>query len=320
MRPRAISPLVCAVAVLGAAIGHAADRPISGDQLKIKTDGEHSQIVFTSRDPGFLFPAATDDPSTNGAVVEIFPATVTGLSLTMPPGVGKPGWAVKTTGGAFYKFNNASAPAGISVVKTAVIKQGKQLKLLARQSPAAPHALQAVAVRITTGTTRNCALFDGASVKRNELGYFLAKKAPAPAIADCSDASLGMPTCDMGPAPTCGGYCGGDAVCTAAGSTCKCVSPSAPCGDTYPTCNGVCPVGEECVAGTDWQYGCGCIAVGASPCGGETAPMCSGGSCVIDQQCESIGGFCRCFPDGICNCPSGYSCEIHPPAFSCVPG
>lgn len=317
MRPRALSPLVCAVAVLLASVAHTADRPITGDQLKIKTDGVRSQIVFSSKDPGFLFPSPADAPSTNGAVVEILPATVTGISMTLPPGVGKPGWAVKETGIPFYKFNNPSAPDGISVVKTALIKQGKQIKLMARQGLAAPGALQAVAVRITSGATRNCALFGVGSIKHDEAGYFLAKKAPAPAIADCSDASLGVPNCAVGPAPTCGGHCAGDGVCTANGSTCRCISPSDPCGGTFPTCNGVCPVGEECFAGVTFT-GCGCLPIGSTPCGGTTPPAC-GGSCVPGQACESAYGQCSCFPNGICDCPPGFSCELNPPAFFCVP-
>jgi len=315
MRPRAISLLVCAAAALVASFAHAADQPISGDQLKIKTDGVRSQIVFISKDPGFLFPGPADAPSSNGAVVEILPATVTGISWTLPPGIGKPGWAAKTTGIPFYKFNNQSAPDGISVVKTGLIKQGKQIKLLARQGLAAPGALQAVAVRITTGTTRNCALFGVGTIKRDEAGYFLAKKAPAPAIADCSDASLGVPNCDVGPAPACGGTCSGDGVCTAAGSICRCVSPSGPCGDTYPTCNGVCPVGDECLHN---GAGCLCLPIGSTACGETSAPVCGGG-CADGLQCESVVNFgCNCFPDGICDCPSGFSCSLQPPAFFCV--
>ncbi|MEO6029561.1 MAG: hypothetical protein ABIR79_22070 [Candidatus Binatia bacterium] len=84
MRPRTISLLVCAVAVLVACVAHAADQPISGDQLKIKTDGVRSQIIFISKDPGFLFPGPADAPSSNGAVVEILPATVTGISCRRP--------------------------------------------------------------------------------------------------------------------------------------------------------------------------------------------------------------------------------------------
>ncbi len=317
MRPRAVSPLVCAVAVLVASVAHAADQPISGDLLKIKSSGGRAQIVFKSKDAGFLFPGAADAPSTNGAVVEIIPATVGPVSMTLPAGVGKPGWSIKTTGIPYYKFGNSDAPDGISAVNSALIKEGKQITLVARQGFSGSGVMRAVAVRITVGTIRYCAFFDAGSVKRDRVQDFLAKKAPAPAIADCSDASLGVPNCNVGPAPTCGGHCAGDGVCTANGGTCRCVSPSDSCGGTFPTCNGVCPVGEECFAGATFT-GCGCLPVGSTSCGGTTPPAC-GGSCIPGEACESASGQCGCFPNGICDCPPGHSCELHPPAFFCVP-
>jgi hypothetical protein len=304
--------------VLGARGARAADRAISGQTLKIKTDGARSQIVFTSKDPAFLFPGPGDDPATGGAVIEIIPATVAGATLSLPAGTGKPGWTVKTTGTPSYTFANSDAPSGISVAKSAALKQGKGVKFFARTGIPAPGALGAVAVRITTGSTRNCALFGPGTITRDANGLFSAKKAPAPAIADCSDASLGVPNCDVGPAPACGGACAGDGVCTANGATCTCVSPSAPCGETFPTCNGVCPLGEECLDGTSAFTGCGCVPIGSTACGDATTPVC-GGSCVAGEACEHPGGSCACFPDGICNCPSGFGCTLSPPAFSCVP-
>jgi hypothetical protein len=95
-----------------------------------------------------------------------------------------------------YKFGNPSAPAGPSPIKLARLKSGKLLKVRAATAglPLA-QAHGSVAVRITTGTSRNCARFTASSstITRDEPGKFIAKAASASGLPDCSDASLTAP-------------------------------------------------------------------------------------------------------------------------------
>jgi hypothetical protein len=77
-------------------------------------------------------------------------------------------------------------------------------------------------------------------------------------------------------------------------------------------------MGEECATGAAFPTGCGCLPIGVTACGSSTTPVC-GGSCVGGQQCENYAGSCVCFPDGICHCPSGFTCGLVPPAFFCTP-
>jgi hypothetical protein len=303
----------------GATAAVASDRRISADQLKIKIDGAKSQIIFKSTDPNLLFPGPGDDPVTNGATVEIVPATTPAISFVIPAGAGKPGWTAQTTSTPLYKFSNALAPAGISVVKTAALKQGRYLKFKAHQGLALTGlTLRAIAVRITIGSTRNCALYGPVGVRTSGgKTYLIAKKVPAPEPTggDCSDASLGLPDCELATAPACEGHCVGNGICIDGGSGCMCAPP---CGSTHPVCDGVCPAGEQCFAGAA-VGACACLPAGSTSCGATGIPTC-GGDCIAGQWCRDIVGECGCVDDAVCNCPSGFAClpGLHN-FYSCAP-
>src|SRR6185503_18761683 len=91
-----------------------------------------------SKDRTFLFPAigGPDDPQAVGAVLEIVPYPGTPVSLAMPAGTGKPGWSGKAGTSSRLKFDNPLAPGGISPVRVALLRQGKQIKITARAFPA----------------------------------------------------------------------------------------------------------------------------------------------------------------------------------------
>jgi hypothetical protein len=90
-----------------------------------------------------------------------------------------------------YKFLNKTAPDATSAVRTAVIKQGKVLKVVAKDTGLALRWPQrGVGIRIQTGLLRNCARFGAGTIVRDEPGKFIAKNASASGLADCSDASL----------------------------------------------------------------------------------------------------------------------------------
>jgi hypothetical protein len=324
----------------------ATDRPIDGQRLVLRQTGATAKLVFVSRDPDFLFPAigGPDDPSTGspgGATVELFSASEGQASLGVPPDSGTPGWTV-VSDPPYYKFRNRLAPGGISPVRVAVLRDGKTLKIVAKDAGLPLAVAQgAVGIRITTGTLRNCARFAGSTIRKDEPGAFVASRStPDPLFLDCSDTSMNgePPACDVTPYPACGsGTCPGDGVCVSGFAGvffCHCVSPSQPCGDTAPMCSGTCPVGEDCFSVGPGPFpGCVCLPEGSTPCGDPGPPVC-GGACPSGTTCEPIvelpifgGGLgCVCAPpggqcgSGGVDCPNGYACAAIPLSTGqCVP-
>ncbi len=322
-----LAPAVFLILLSAAGTAHSADRPIEGQRLVLKRTATKAKLVFVSRDPNFLFPAigSADDPTTAGALVELFSASEGQASLAAPAGAGNPGWTSEQGTAPRYKFRNRLAEPGLYSVRLAVIKQGKVLRLAAKDAGLALAVPQgAVGIRITTGGLRNCARFDALTIRKDEAGAFVAAHATAARLVDCSDASLNglTPSCETSSFPGCGGTCSGDDVCIAGSTSCACMpASSSPCGDTHPACNGTCPAGEECAGGGP-PRACFCLPVGSTPCGNPGAPVC-GGACPSGNECNPVlsppaaGGHlgCACAPPGPCeqgggstDCPSGFAC------------
>lgn len=302
-RPR--SPLlpVASLAFVMAAtsIASALDRPISGAKLLMSRNSGKEKLVFLSKDPSFLFPAigGPDDSSLVGAVVDIvakpkhYPGT---FSLSG-------GWRPKAGAHPSYKFKNASAPGGISSVRMQIVA-GKRIQITAKSLGGLGVSLSrttSFVVRITTGTLRNCVRFGPPPPESYGDGFkFLAKEGSAEVLADCSDASIGMPSeCDF----------------------------------SAPTCGGACPAGETCETfGIDPGFGhCGCLPVGATPCGTPGVPTC-GGACPSGEVCRPAFGLpffggdlgCDCGAPEPCgsgiDCSNGFGCGYLPPANrTCLP-
>jgi cysteine-rich repeat protein len=184
--------------VASAATSVYVDRPVDAAKLILKRSASGTQkLVFMSKDPDVPFPAigGSDDPASGtpgGMLVELLSrADPVGAVLRIPPGSGSPGWQVKAGTTNYYKFANREAPGGASPVRTALLKDGTQLKLTARSSGLALAGPQGVVgIRITTGALRTCARFEGAAISHDEAGAFVASSAPAAALADCTNASL----------------------------------------------------------------------------------------------------------------------------------
>ncbi|MFN8546033.1 MAG: hypothetical protein U0807_17780 [Candidatus Binatia bacterium] len=196
-----LSAVACMIVAFSTA-AHAVDRPIAGHQLLLKRSRSGKEkLLFVSKDPGFLFPAIgspTDDPITGspgGAQLDLIAVSGTARAfLSLPNVAGKPGWTAKPGTVDQYKFVNPLAPAGISPIKTAVLKEGKLLKIVAAVTGldlASP--LGGVAVRFVTGTLRSCAFFEPETVVKDEPGLFVARYSAASALADC-DLDLGAAT------------------------------------------------------------------------------------------------------------------------------
>ena len=326
---RRVTSSILAAMLLVAATAGAADRPISGSKLQLKRSGTKESLTFISKDRSFLFPTSggPDDPQAVGAVLEIVPFPGTAISLAMPPGTGKPGWTAKAGASSRLKFDNPLAPGGISPVRVALLRQGRQIKITARAIAGlsfAP-ATESIAIRLTTGSLRACVRFDVSTVRRRDTSVFLAVNAASDSLPDCSDESIGLPSgCELSGFPACGGSCYGDDVCIGGLGTCSCVPPSSLCGaSTAPACGGVCPGGQVC---NDVGNGCACLPDGATPCGTPGAPTC-GGACPSGEVCRPmlhapVGGTalgCGCGAPTACSqsggieCPNGRACSAGPP-------
>ena len=242
----------------------------------------------------------------------------------VPAGAGVPGWLVET-GKARYRN---PTPLGGGVRAVAMTAQRK-LKVVVHSTvvpSAGPHEGR-VAIRITTGSLRQCALFDGAAVRTDRYGEFVAGATAVPSatfLPDCADETLVVepppppPCTDLSfPDSMCAGTCPAGFECgTTDLSTCICIDGSQPCGDTSPTCNGQCPAGEECFDTGGFPLpGCSCLPAGSIAC----SQFQCGGACPAGQECNSfvistpgLSG-CACGPPGPCgsggdDCPPGFQC------------
>jgi hypothetical protein len=182
------------VAMVGAAV--AADQPVEGRKLVLKRSASgREKAVFLSKDTALIGPTlgGSDDPMLVGATVDL--CSDAGMaSFTLPAS----NWRANGPGTVF-KFTNKGAPEPPSSVKTALIKGGRTLKVVSKEAGLPLLGAEGqVAVRVTTGTTRNCALFTSDDVQKEAEGKLIAKKSSADALADCSDAALGCASSPSG--------------------------------------------------------------------------------------------------------------------------
>jgi len=316
--------VLAAIVLLHGVAGSAAatDHPVAGRRLVLKRTAGHEKLVLELNDPTVPVPAAgnADDPTTAGLQLDLLGGnSLATATLSAPSGTG---WSAKTGITTRYRYTNPAAPAGPSPIRLVNLRDGRGLKIVARQVGLPLTAPEGrIAVRITMGGTRICAAFDDGSVRKDAAGMFLAKDAAVPAGSTCSDGDLGVPCASS---PSCEGACAGDGQC---GGTfalgCVCASPSQPCGDTAPVCNGQCPAGEECanIGGVPYPS-CGCLPTGSTPCGG-VYPSCGDGDCPPGLACFTDTFTC-CGGTTITNCaclsgppppPCGGTC---PPGWTCV--
>jgi len=279
------------------------------------------RLLFVSKQPGFPL----EDPSTAGARVELLSPSGY-ASFDVPAGLGNPGW-YRDGMKQLYKFRNGSAPDGLSAIRLLVLQNGKQIKISARSTGLMLGGLQSVGVRITTGSVRNCVLFNDSrsTIVKDVATEFAARDAvDTPALADCSTETLGGGACGNGVIEadeTCDGAA--DAACSGqCQADCTCPPPT--CGD-----QDVNQPSEECDGSDD------------AACPGNCQPscVCLGvcGDGIVNQPSESCDGsadgciepaFFGCQPPGShneCSCCSlgGFSCDMLgccDPERTCIPG
>ncbi|HEY8515533.1 MAG TPA: hypothetical protein VIS07_08465 [Candidatus Binatia bacterium] len=302
------------------------DRPVSGRSVKISKSGPKTRLVFVTTDPAFLFPEpeSADDPTSGtpgGITVDVFARGAAPASVGAPPGIGTPGWRLVRAKIRTYRYRGRGG-----ALASVLLREGKRLQVAASDlgmDVTAP--LGAVAVRVTLGSLRSCAVFTETSVQRDRAGLFAARNAPAPQLADCADdtllLALGDP-CASESFPFCGAPCpdGGTCAPDVVGSVCRCVYPTQPCGDTAPLCGGTCPAGQSC-----WPIdggfpgptnACLCAPSDTPPCG--TSGMACDGACPDGLECQLIPGnaifesACGCTdPAAVCGAPGFGACP-HP--------
>jgi hypothetical protein len=185
---RAVTMGLLALAVgVGPAV--AADHPVEGRKLVMKRSASgNEKAVFLSKDTALVGPTlgGSDDPMLVGATVD-FCSDAGSASFSLPAS----SWRANNPGTVF-KFTNNGAPEAPSAVKMALIKGGRTLKIVSKQAGLPLQGTEGqVAVRVTTGTTRNCALFGPDDVQKDAEGKLIAKTSSADGLADCSDATLG---------------------------------------------------------------------------------------------------------------------------------
>ena len=287
-----IATLVLAVLALGPVPANAVDQGVVGQKIVIKRSASGKEkMVLVLKDPALIFPTigGPDDPSVVGMQVELFSRDGgTHATFVIPPGLGKPGWKAKIASRSSYAFSNREAPDGISEVKTARIKEGKMVKVVARRTGLLLDAPQgAVGVRVTTGSLRSCTLFDAPTIQRDEPGQFKARKAER-ILPTCDDLVLdGIVECGDG-LPDAPEECDGPATCPTnfdcqpAGSPDECTCSQ--CG----TCPGI--------------YGCCGPAIFLPAPGGGCAGSCLATSCAPPYECNPGS---QCLPDETCCTPPG---------------
>lgn len=337
MERRAFSAavLVLLASTVLAGVVHA-DHVLGGTKLTLRRTQGTGAMSLVLRDPALPLPppGGADDPSQVGMVVTLFGrGSDTRASLVAPPGLGRPGWTVRSSPRVSYAYANPAAPPGDPLLSVASLRDGNGLRIRAKSAGLMlAMAEGAVAVRVELGTTRVCALFDGPAVRRDEPGRFVARDADASGLASCDDDALAASPCEQ--SASCGGSCPGDAVCAGVAGVvgCTCVSPHQPCGLTGPACNGECPVGEECASlGGFPAPSCGCLPFGSTPCGGAY-PSCGDGDCPAGTGCyqdtfvccgDVAIPYCACLsepPPEPCpgGCPEGWSCVGPAPGFPAI--
>src|SRR5581483_5004987 len=156
----------------------AVDQTLPGTKLDIRDASTRRSLVFQTKSSAVVAPSGPDAPTTVGATFQVFnPNSGESATFDMPAA----NWSVNSTG-TMFRFRNRSAPAGPSAVKLAVIKDGRLIKVSAKDSGLTldEPTQGSVGIVLTSGTRRYCALFDSGIV-RDQPGRFSARNAPAPA-------------------------------------------------------------------------------------------------------------------------------------------
>lgn len=311
----------------------ATDQPISGAKLTLRRSSSGKEkLVFISKDPSFLFPAigSADDPGTGspgGAIVEVSSLSdPDAVGAGAAPGVGNPGWKVKNGTKPSYVYRNGAAEEGNDPVRAVTLKRGKRIRITARDTLLPLVSAQGgVGIRITTGSLRSCAFFGPATVRHDVANRFDAVNAPAPAVADCTDA-LPHTSTSFGTSTTTTTTTTEAIPSTLTTSTTLVLEPCA--GSSGPsTCDGTCQGSDTCQITYAWVgvpelVSCLCYPPGVTSCAASGYPTC-GGSCPTGGVCQALHGVNS--DTSVCGCVDPAPCGAGDPpqcnnVGACAPG
>ncbi len=174
----------------------AADHPIEGTKIVLtRSSSGKEKLVFVSSDSALMAPASlsADDPTLTGVSIDLFSGLDGASTLLTIPNAAAAAPAIWKQTGPDYRFVNGGAPDVVSGAKALLFKDGKKLKLIAKELPLPLSGRNTfVTIRITMGDTRYCARFNPANIKKDYAGRFIGRKAPAANVDDCTDFGMGI--------------------------------------------------------------------------------------------------------------------------------
>ncbi len=198
------------------------DQPIDGVKLKLQRKNGKEKLLWVARSrtaaglgaPGF-------DPTSSGATLELYSPFAAPVAMPLPAA----GWTATSAAADAFKFKNRDAPAGLSPVRSATLKRGRSIKVVAPATgfPLAT-PLGGVGIRIVGGTLATCSLFHAGTVVSDVTDRFEAR-GPGALSASCDHTTLssgvppggvinpGLPLPPYDPGDPSGGFCGGELIC-----------------------------------------------------------------------------------------------------------
>ena len=191
------------------------DRPIDGVKLRLQQIQGKAKLLWLARDRAGAPTGATFDPTIDGVTLEMYSPLAGVASMALPAS----GWTASGTG--VFKFKNRDAPGGISPVRSAVLKDGRSIKVNARATGFLLNApLAGVGIRLVSGTLATCSFFHAGTVVMDDPGRFEAR-GPGAISPACDRTTLaqgvpgggvlnpGLPEPPYDPGDPSGGFCGG---------------------------------------------------------------------------------------------------------------
>jgi hypothetical protein len=199
-------PCLMVLALLSAVPGSAAERPVPGKKLVMKAKGSKQSMAFIAKTALDL--TAVGDPTSVGATLKVVnPSSAEVATFDLPAS----GWKLNKKR-TIAKFRG-------SPIKLALVKQKSGLKVVGKTTGITLDEPQqgSIGLVLTLGPVQFCALFGG-TVKKDQPGKFIAKKAPPPARCP-SEVGCGNGRLDPGEACESDAQCGPSQTC----ANCQCV-------------------------------------------------------------------------------------------------
>jgi hypothetical protein len=281
-----------------AAVAMATEHPHDAKSLALRAQPKGTSLAWVVKRPSVMAPI--DDPATTGGTLVLASDGGESVMLDLPGS----GWTTNSAG-TVARFRNREAPGGISLVKGAVVKTGKTLKVVARTSGLTldEAAQGAVSIRLVLGDDVYCSRCTAPI--RDEPGRYVAKLCAAPAACVPSSSSSTSVTSTSTSTTTSllvPGICGNQVI----------DQPSEECdGTDLGACDDVMPPFAVTCDLPSSPTPCACCGVDACVLfvGGATR-CCGGASCQDTTGAGMVrGGACippTCAADGDCH---GYDCD-----------